>query len=79
MNVTVHLHTVLQRQTPEGLQRRLDVALLSGSAVIDLIRDLGVEMPLEAMLLVVNGKTAVFDSILHEGDQVHLMPALSGG
>ena len=79
MKVTVHLHTILQRQTPEGPQRQMDVALLSGSTLADLIEDLGIEMPLEGMLLVVNGRTAPTSHILHEGDQVHLMPAISGG
>ncbi len=79
MKVTVHLHTILQRQTPEGPQRRMDVALLSGSTLADLIEDLGIEMPLEGMLLVVNGRTAPSNHILNEGDQVHLMPAISGG
>lgn len=79
MVVTVHLHTILQRHTPEGSQRRLDVALLSGSAVFDLIQDLGVDLPISALLLVVNGRSAQPHHILHEGDDVHLMPALSGG
>ncbi|HIP71679.1 MAG TPA: MoaD/ThiS family protein [Anaerolineae bacterium] len=79
MKVTVHLHTILQRQTPEGLQRQLEVMLLSGSTLADLIEDLGIEMPLEGMLLVVNGRTAPSSHILNESDQVHLMPAISGG
>ncbi len=57
----------------------MDVALLSGSTLADLIEDLGIEMPLEGMLLVVNGRTASPGHILQEGDQVHLMPAISGG
>jgi len=79
MVITAHLHTILQRQTAEGMQRRLNVSLLSGSVAMDLIHDLGLELPVEAMLLVVNGRFALPDHILHEGDEVHLMPALSGG
>ena len=79
MKVTVHLHTILQRQTPEGPQRQMKVTLLSGSTLADLIEDLGVELPLEGLLLVVNGRTAPANYILNEGDQVHLMPAISGG
>ena len=79
MVITVHLHTILQRQTAEGMQRRLDVSLLSGSVAMDLIQDLGLELPVEAMLLVVNGRSALPDHILHDGDEVHLMPTLSGG
>ena len=79
MIVTVHLHTILQRETPEGMQRELDVTMLSGSSVADLMTDLGVELPLDAMLLVVNGRLAQPSYHLQEGDHIHLMPAISGG
>ena len=79
MKVKVHLHTILQRETPEGMQRELDVTMLSGSSVADLMTDLGVELPLDAMLLVVNGRLAQPTYRLQEGDQIHLMPAISGG
>jgi len=79
MKVTIHLHTILQRQTPEGPQRQLEMTLLSGSTLADLLEDLGIEMPLSGLLLVVNGRTAAPEQILREGDQVHLMPAISGG
>lgn len=79
MNVTVHLHTILQRETPEGMQRKLDVTLLSGSSIADLALDLGVELPLEALLLVVNGRIVQATDPLQEGDQVHFMPAISNG
>jgi len=79
MIVKVHLHTILQRETPEGLQRELNVTILSGSSVTDLMADLGVDLPLDAMLLVVNGRLAQPTYHLQEGDQIHLMPAISGG
>lgn len=79
MNVTVHLHTILQRETPEGMQRKLDVTLLSGSSIADLALDLGVELQLEALLLVVNGRIVQATDPLQEGDQVHFMPAFSNG
>jgi len=79
MVVTVHLHTLLQRETPEGMQRKLDVTMLSGSSMADLMANLGVEMPLEALLLVANGRLTEPTYLLQEGDQIHLMPAISGG
>jgi hypothetical protein len=33
----------------------------------------------ESMLLVVNGRIAKIDQQLNEGDEVNLMPAISGG
>ena len=79
MIITVHLHTILQRETPEGMQRKLDVTMLSGSTVTDLLADLGVGMPWDAMLVVVNGRLANPAAALQERDHVHLMPAISGG
>jgi len=79
MIVTVHLHTILQRPSPDGPQRQIDVEMLSGSTIADLMADMGVTLPGEALLLVVNGRVADPTHILHKGDQVHLMPALSGG
>ena len=75
MIVTVHLHTLLQRRTPDGRQERLDVTLLSGSTLADLIPDLGVEADPGSIVMEVNGRPADADRILHDGDQVHLKPA----
>ena len=79
MNVTVHLHTVLQRQTPAGLVRQLELSLPLGSSIDDLLVHLAIDFPLDSLLLVVNGRLVETDHILVEGDQVNLMPAISGG
>lgn len=75
MIVTVHLHPILQRQTPDGWQKQLEVTLLSGSTLTDLIPDLGVALPAEALTVEVNGRVAGPDYILHNGDEVYLTPA----
>ena len=79
MKVTAHLHTILQRQTPEGLIRRLEVELPGGSRVADLLVKLEIMLPIDALLLAVNGRVADPEQILKEGDQVNIMPAISGG
>ncbi len=79
MVVTLYLHTTLQRQTSNGLQRRLDLILPDASRVADLFRAAGMPPAGEAILLVVNGRTAAADQLLSDGDEVHLIPALSGG
>ncbi len=79
MQITVHLHTVLQMPTPEGLRSRLDMDVPVNSTVRALLARLEISLPLEALLLVVNGRLAPPDYILHENDTVHLMPAISGG
>lgn len=79
MKITVHLHTILQRQTPEGLVGRLDVSLPTESKVSDLLKILEIKLPVESLLLVVNGRMSEPMHTLHDGDVVNLMPAISGG
>jgi sulfur carrier protein ThiS len=79
MLVTVYLHTVLQRQTPAGLIRQLEVSLPPGSDLLDLLRQLEIEFDPEQIMLVVNGIMADEHTSLNEGDRVNLMPAISGG
>ena len=79
VNISVHLHTILQRQTPEGLVGRVDARLPEGSTIADLLQHLQVALEPDALLLVVNGRMAELEQTLLEGDQVNLMPAISGG
>ena len=79
MRVTVHLHTILQRQDPQGTLDNLQVLLPSGSSLEDLLRHLDIRMNPEDLLLVVNGRMADAGQILQDSDQVNLVPAISGG
>jgi len=77
--VRVHLHTTLQRRTPEGLQRRVEIALPPVSTLTDLLERLAIPPDCEAILMVINGRTADPGQALNEGDEIHLIPAISGG
>ena len=79
MNVTVNLHTTLQRQTPDGTISRLELNLPEGTTLADLLAELDIRMDPDALLLVVNSRMAEESQVLYPGDQVNLMPALSGG
>jgi len=79
VTVTVHLHTTLQRPTPNGPLRRLDVTLPTGSTLADLLDRLSLPHLDDSVLLVVNGRQADAGQVLHDADEVHLIPALSGG
>lgn len=59
--------------------RRLDMTLPPVSALADLLSALAIEANQEATLLVVNGRTADPMQTLQDGDEVHLIPAMSGG
>ena len=79
MKIEVHFHTILQRQTPEGLQRCKDVEMLPGSTLRDLIGMLELELDPEQVLLVVDSKVVDENHVLVEGERVSLIPAMSGG
>lgn len=79
MKITVHLHSILQIQTPEGMINRLEVDLPSQSTMEDLLRQLQIELSPEHLLLARNGRVVDVDQTLQEGDLVNLMPAMSGG
>ena len=76
--VTVHLHTVLQRQSPDGPVRRLEVELPPAATVATLLHQLEIDYP-EPLLVVVNGRQAKQDHVLRDGDEAHLVPPISGG
>jgi sulfur carrier protein ThiS len=79
MKIEVQLHTVLQRQTPQGLQRCIDLEMQPGSTLLDLLHILGLELDPEQLLLVVDSKVVDESYVLMEGEQVSLIPAMSGG
>jgi molybdopterin converting factor small subunit len=79
MVVTVRLHTILRRETPEGVVDRLKLDLPTGATIQSLVERLEIKLRGEALLLVVNGKIVKEDQVLAEGDEVRLIPAVSGG
>ena len=79
MVVTVQLHTILQHQTPEGRLQSLSVELPEASTLLDLLQRLEIPLQPDQLLLVVNGRVADEGQVLNQGDQINLMPALSGG
>lgn len=79
MRVTVHLHTILQCQTQDGMISQLEADLAPGSTLAMLLQHLEVELDPEHLLLAINGRVADLDRVLQDGDQVNLMPAISGG
>lgn len=62
-----------------GPLRRLDARLASGSTLADLLDRLSLPCRDDSVLLVINGRQADLGQMLQDGDEVHLIPALSGG
>jgi sulfur carrier protein ThiS len=79
IRVSVRLHTVLRRKTPEGIVDRLEIELPDGATVETLLDVASIPLSGDALLLVVNGRIVKPEQVLSEGDQVRLVPAMSGG
>jgi sulfur carrier protein ThiS len=79
MKVTVRLHTVLRRETPQGVVDRVVLDLPEKSTVADALSELGIGQKGESILLVVNGRIVKRNHILEQNDELRLIPAVSGG
>ncbi len=80
INIIVHLHTILQKETPGGLVNRMELQLPGGSTtVLTVLEELDIELSPEALLVAINGRVVDESHILEEGDRLDLMPAISGG
>jgi molybdopterin converting factor small subunit len=79
MVVTVRLHTTLRRSTPEGTLDRLMLELAEGATVQAILDEMGIVLRDDAVLLVVNNRVAGAETPLADGDEVRLIPAMSGG
>jgi len=79
MIVNLHLHTLLQRPSPNGLIRQLEVELPIGATLQDLLKREGIVVDDDNFLLVVNNRNVERDQVLNNGDDVDLIPAISGG
>jgi sulfur carrier protein ThiS len=79
LNITVNLHTILQQRTPDGLVRVIELSMLAGSTVADVIAQLEIDMNPDDLLITVNGQIADENRLLFPDDRVDLIPAISGG
>jgi len=67
LKIEVQLHTTLQKQTPEGLQRCIDLEMPEGSTIRDVLQALELDLAPEHLLLVVEGKVVEEDYVVREG------------
>jgi len=79
LKITVFLHTTLQKKTPHGTVGQLTAGMAARGTLADLLDQLGIELNIENTLLVVNSRTAKLSQQLSDGDEVHLIPVISGG
>lgn len=79
MVIEIRLHTILQLETPSGKVRKVSMTLLPGATLAEVLAELRIELPLEGLLLVINGRLVDVDTAIADGDVIDLIPALSGG
>lgn len=79
MEIEIHLHTILRRETPDGMINKMVIEVPDGCTVSAMNKELNIELDPDAILIVINGQLTEETQVLHTGDQVHLMPAISGG
>lgn len=79
MNLSLKLFATLRRHLPEGsVGNRCQVEVSKGTRVSDLLARFGVPEQ-ESLVILVNGRDAPADCVLHEGDVVAVFPAMAGG
>lgn len=79
MEILVNLHTILRRTTPGGTISQVTVSLPAHATMTNLLQVLEIDDPLDAILFVINNRSASVDQVIQPGDVVHLIPAISGG
>ncbi len=77
LHITVRLYSVL-RHREGGITDRLELELPPGSRSRDVLKVLGVSRELE-VVLALNNKVVVDNVPLQDGDQLAIIPAVSGG
>jgi sulfur carrier protein ThiS len=77
--IHVRLHTILRRKTPEGVIDRLDLELGPEATVETVLSRLDIKLQGRSVLLLVNGKLVDRAARLNDGDELRLVPAISGG
>ena len=79
ITVSVQLHTILQRDYDIGNINNIELHVQEGNTVVHLLEQLKISLTPEHLLLVVNGRLVESSYVLKNNDEVHLIPAISGG
>ena len=77
ITVTVRLYSILRHREGQVVNR-LSLDIPKGSRLQDVLDELQIDPGLE-MILAVNSEIAEEDAELEDGDQVSIIPSISGG
>jgi molybdopterin converting factor small subunit len=79
MIIHINLHTILQKQKNKSRLEKLDLVVPDGTTIEGLLKQLEITMPEEALLVIIKNHVYGLKHKLSDGDQVDLIPAISGG
>lgn len=77
IRVNARLFSILRHRQDGALRDRVTLELPEGSTVTDLLRQL--QAPEIGILISINGEQAEETTVLQDGDEVELIPAVAGG
>jgi molybdopterin converting factor small subunit len=79
LKIIINYHTILQKVTSNGLRKTAILSSPEGLTINDLLSQLELEIAGDSLIVVVNHHICDGTYLLKNGDQVDLIPALSGG
>ncbi|MGB9668791.1 MAG: MoaD/ThiS family protein [Anaerolineales bacterium] len=79
IRITVHLHTIAQKWSEKGRINKINLEINHGCTIIELIKQLDIPLKWEDILVVIDQKTVSGDYQLRDSDEIHIIPAISGG
>lgn len=77
--MTFQLHTVLQKQTPQGRISSICHRMRHGNTIAAALQDVGLNINPDETLIVVERRNVGLDYQPKDGDVIHLIPAIAGG
>lgn len=79
LTIRVALHTVLEQYSPALERGAFTITVTRGATVRGVLDQLGIKAPVESLILVINHHVVEPGTTLCEGDQLDIIPAISGG
>ena len=79
IRIVVHLHTIAQKWSEEGRIDKINLEFKDGCTISELIKQLDIPLKWEDILVVVDQKTVSGDYQPQDRDEIHIIPAISGG
>lgn len=77
--IHVHLHTALRNHPLADEKGVVRLSAPDGAVIENVLEQLGITLKQDSLILVINHCIADVRDALHDGDQLDIIPAISGG